>query len=288
MDSREVLKVISEEVLGTSSFNFKEFSDGNNEVYSLESDSGSCVVKFPEDGERSEREAYILNYLSGKGFPVPEVLVFEELGKISREFPADIQGRKVLVMEHVGTTNLMQEYERLWREAGAILAKLHRIEFSAQGVIQPGGVSELDDLEYCKHKLSELPSDTWLTEEKKEKLLRMIGSSRKARFAHYDYQPFQVMINNGRISGILDWEFARAIPPAHDLAKTETLNQVFQGNFKALKEGYRDERDLPENYEERKHAYKIVSAVELFEAFEKGTELYSRTSKILEQSIRKL
>jgi aminoglycoside phosphotransferase (APT) family kinase protein len=51
---------------------------------------------------------------------------------------------------------------------------------------------------------------------------------------HLDYQPYNVLVDDGEISGIIDWSNARAGQPAEDLATTEVILEIASAVVPAL------------------------------------------------------
>jgi aminoglycoside phosphotransferase (APT) family kinase protein len=185
--------------------------------------------------ERAQREAAVQNALADLGYPAPRVFVAE-----ARIEPL---GGQFLIMERVSGHPLGSEFEglsikgfgqtlgllsqfprirrdmlRLWGEAQTRLHGLPVDAFAER--VERAGVP-CDSLSFDtsfaglrasaeEFGLDELrPVFDWLTEHRPSR-------SRPAVICHGDFQPLNVLADNGHLTGVIDWVKATVADPAFD------------------------------------------------------------------------
>lgn len=169
------------------------------------------------------RQAFVLKKLHGYGLPVPEVLFASPL-------EADF-GTPFLIMERMpGKTFVVWEphhshdltdtsIDRIWLLAARQLAKLHTFNWQR----------ELGDWETPRQSREEL--ENWLPILKKaldpvligqgaelaSQLLKTLPRHERIGLAHGDYQPGNLLYEDGHLCGIIDWDLVSIGPIMLDL-----------------------------------------------------------------------
>lgn len=220
----------------------------------------------------NERAAYDL--LAGSGLPVPAVLALDESRAV---VPYDF-----IVLTRLPGANLAESWRALApeqlrgleREAGACLARLHCHSFEAFGKL---------------HALPKRPFETWpsyvddyvrrylaparqlalvdaATQARLERALAaaqgLFAQVRRGALVHCDFHYENILQQGGRLSGLLDFEWAISGDPAYDLETARTREAMISGSEAAFQEGYRSVRALDEDHERRIAIYRLFFRLE--------------------------
>jgi Ser/Thr protein kinase RdoA (MazF antagonist) len=122
------------------------------------------------------------------------------------------------------------EVERASRDAGAVLARIHAFGFDEPGLFGPslqiaqslrGSWLGMVERSMASGRVRERA-----TPELADRILKLVEHHatrmepfwNQAHLIHCDYKPWNMLVHNGRISAVLDWEFASSGPPLYDLA----------------------------------------------------------------------
>jgi aminoglycoside phosphotransferase (APT) family kinase protein len=176
--------------------------------------------------ETSRRTEFdLLSVLAPTGLPVPTVLWMDESGeRLGR--PAMVVGRHPGrahrgVLGPADPLALGADRARLAVDMCDLLADLHAVDLRATGadsvLVRPAGSAAASELRY------------WTAELDREELephpaLRLVGrwlrdhipaAAGPSVLVHGDFRPGNVLVDNGRIGHLLDWELAR-IGDRHD------------------------------------------------------------------------
>lgn len=156
----------------------------------------------PEQVTRFTRECDVLRAAGEAGLPVPEVAAFG----LYRDRPA------MLLSWCPGVTLLQALRAKPW-QVWSLGVAFGRAQAAIHACPVPPSLVETRDgwLEWAG------PDEAILRDQ-----LRAIARPTPA-LLHLDYHPLNVMIDGGRVSGILDWVNAAAGDPRADLARTVTI-----------------------------------------------------------------
>jgi len=176
-------------------------------------------------GDR-DAEFDLLTALDPTPVPAPRVHWFDRDGTWL-ERPSMIMERVPGVAER----NLLMERNRnkldvssrveLAREIAEALAEIHRVDVATLGLPQPAdaesaAVEQVDFYtdEIRRHEIEPMPelrlAEMWLRDN-------LPGAPARLTLVHGDYRPANVMVLDGHLSAVLDWEFAHIGDPAEDL-----------------------------------------------------------------------
>lgn len=189
---------------------------GKNELWSISSsDTSMFVVRvFPKGADgAAEREYVAMDAVARHSLPVPAVVA-----------RGAVAGRPVLVSTFISGTLAFQmldahpdQAHELGLTIGEIFGQLHQIAAPAR--LRAGGDSWIDRggpaLSSIRHLLEAVPNQD--------------------RLLHLDYHPKNLLIRDGRVVGIVDWENALPGPPHMDLARSRAILRaaVFGGPIPA-------------------------------------------------------
>lgn len=169
-------------------------------------------------------ESAVIELAATAGVPAPRVLAATDslsgTGQpaqvVSREAGLSIPRRVLRAVAELGTGPALAE------ECGSALAKLHGLDPS----VAPPGLDRLDDDDpfgdYCDGltaTLDELPLPQPAIRLGVEWLRRNPPSRpQRPAIVHADFRTGNLLVENGRLSAVLDWELAHVGDPMEDLA----------------------------------------------------------------------
>jgi aminoglycoside phosphotransferase (APT) family kinase protein len=198
------------------------------------------VLRRVEDPERARREAVVHNTVAEHGFPAPRVLIavttpeeldapflimqrapgatmlaqFEGLGRgrPSGELVRVLIGMARILRETI--SRLAQTQARLHRLPGDLLLRAFEregltvgaITFDGklQGMFDKTGPGPLSDLR---------PAVAWLIDNRPSQPDALV-------ICHGDFQPFNIMVKDGQVTGVIDWVNATVAERALDVGFT--------------------------------------------------------------------
>lgn len=199
--------------------------------FSLETFDGArrdyVLKRGPEGVRRSGstdifRQAELLRSLQGSGLPVPEVpWASPDEAWIGAPFVvlSRLPGRNFLVWEPHAAFNRQLGLTGLWQGAAELLAKMHRA----------GTMERLRKWESITSIAAEL--DRWArlirhtsSSEDREHATRVAKRLRDLApgegaigLVHGDFQPGNILYEDGRVTGLIDWDLATLGPQGQDL-----------------------------------------------------------------------
>lgn len=268
----------------------------NNFVFRLKFKNFERFIKI--DGIKQgkpwviEKEMYLFDLARKHGIPTPEVEFYDLTGKIIK--------KHWMIMRSLGHHNLDQlfsqgkDVRKLFFEMGRLLAKMHGIKLKRQGTIYPDRIENQPFYEFTKNKfetdlstLLRLKRISKAEAEKAREVFKDFKDSKESRLCHYDFGPSQVMTDGRRISGIIDWEWAKSSDPVYDYAKAELVMELWSGNIGAFKNGYESIKKLPNDYGIISHPYKLLESIKLMVFFKNRREPFSKVRKVFLHLIQK-
>jgi hygromycin-B 7''-O-kinase len=203
--------------------------------YGLETADGRRLVLKVYRGELSwklEKEVFLLELVAGR-VPVPEIVYTTQGILVMTRLP----GRPA---RFTGDDPIAVS-----RQLGLLLRQLHAIEFDSFGYIETRVTSPLPtNLGYMRRRIDgKVRSGPPHLHDSLERYF----AEREAAFegcetavlCHNDAHDANVLVENGRITGLIDWENAVAADPIFDLAKAWAFSDGRSDEtLAALLEGY--------------------------------------------------
>lgn len=251
-----------------------------NEVYDITPTKGNnLIVRISrEKRSRFEAEKWALDNCRNAGVPVPQILLISETETSQEKLHICVESKiegvslQTIIKQNALSQN---EIKDLTINAGDILSKIHSIKTKGFGEINRLGIGKFATwTEYMLEQKSK--RDTVLTEAKKigvdTKLIQQaleilernedIYSRVDSRLAHSDYGIKHMLVHNGKINGIIDFENCRGADIAYDFSWWNYFGQN-RPPIEWLIEGYKKNGDLGENFEARMRLVKIKIALDL-------------------------
>jgi Ser/Thr protein kinase RdoA (MazF antagonist) len=229
-------------------------------IYELRARDGRLLVLKLYRGEMSwklDKEAYLLDLVGSRlSLPVPEIVHTSQAVLVMTRLP----GRPARFTD--------ADPVAVSRELGGLLRELHTITFDSFGYIETRVTNPVSsNLEYMRRRIQRKvrSGPTAL----REPIARHVAD-REGAFAgcetavlcHNDAHDANVLVEDGRITGLVDWENVVAADPILDLAKAWAFSDGrSEETLEALIEGYGPVRP---DWRDALHLYVIDHLLELW------------------------
>jgi aminoglycoside phosphotransferase (APT) family kinase protein len=220
---------------------------------------GTVLLRlYQRDPTQAEKEAAISQRLRGV-VPVPTYL---HIGAVD-------EGRRFAIVEWVegaGMANLLSDASpdqtrQLGREAGRVLAAIHSVHFDRNGfldgelrVARPLKVDAEWLAAYLRGSFIEGGGARFVDRALADAVIAYVRRNGDLSWGgppcltHFDYNGWNILVSDGEISGVLDWEFAFAGSPDPDFGNL-IRNHPDPSFQDAAADGYRDAGGrLPANW----------------------------------------
>ena len=279
LSKKSIEHVIRKIFPGCTVVKFSRFHAGFlNETYDvvIKNPKKNLVLRtFMKDDWKASKEKYVYDLIREKtNAPVPQVYLIDRSKKV---LPFTFN-----VMEKVPGIEINKFYDktgnaRLFYDAGALLGKLHSIKFPYFGWIVGNGINPMfkhwrNFVEYdFSHKLNQIKKIKKVPKIIITKAVDYFNSHKDLLdikegpvLIHKDYHSSHIFVNNNKISGIIDVEWAMAGHSELDLIKS--LWWMFDDYPKMKKpflQGYKSQHYLGKGFERRKVLYELVLLVGL-------------------------
>ena len=224
------------EPLKTITGGFETFTFGFRLSNASDELSGPLILRlFRQRGHshQGKREAAFQNALAGLGYPVPRV-------EIVAEAPG-LGGQPFNIMERVPGHTLGEEMIAPGADFPAEIARLAHIQARlhtiptqpVQDALSESGIPSEQYNIWNQFKVLqryvEQPGLTHLAP-----LVEWLNAHRPADrehlvICHGDFQPFNVMMNDGKVSGVIDWPGGSFADPEYDVAVAITDMSILAG-----------------------------------------------------------
>jgi len=274
------VKSIAERELGEQPSSVEEIEEGlKQETYRLEIGDEKYILQLSdklEEGDNDlERNIKAYQLLEDTEIPVPD-LVTKELHR----YKDDSQEWKYYISECLPGKSLeSQMTPELTRESGKILAKLHNFQsYDKAGWLLPeengfsvvpfeeGSFKEYV-LQNWRESIETFEDEGWdeLT-EKSRNFLETYGEQLpediEPVFCQDDFSTQNIMVEDGKITGIIDFDMAHAGHNQRDLVKAANgFWMIDPGEDTEIREnlyeGYRQEKELEEDFDQNEPIYRV-------------------------------
>ncbi len=238
-----------------------------NEVYDIVTELGQEIILRIYHGqkEKFEKEKWIFGECEKAGVPTPKIILVESLEVDGNPIEICVESK----IQGVGLDKAI-ESEDVLRDLGKNLARLHSIRTDGFGALSregKGNFSSVQELivdnKYIRRDkilpaLSGRDADIETVERGYEIMKQEAASypQIEPRLLHNDISPQHVLVNGGKISGIIDFESAVGGDPLLELARWDfKYGKKFP--LKHILEGYGSLEISPDDFERRLNFWKI-------------------------------
>ncbi|MFB6216549.1 MAG: phosphotransferase family protein, partial [Candidatus Aenigmatarchaeota archaeon] len=274
-----------------------------HETYGVSLDDSKIVCSFcVRKGERCRKEEALTNHVKGcTGVPT-QTIIYSDLSGDIIPYPFYIaewvEGNSA---DKKWTERGQKELKQIIRQAGKYMGDLHaNIHFDKAGQLQANGHIQVVDgepwKEYLQREMRETIqelSDTRFADlqgEAKEYVengMELLEDSIQNVLVHWDIRPENLIVKNGEIQAVLDFEKAIAGDAEYDIAYSEIhfmdsywtpSNNTFPDSVdvdtlrKAFHKGYRKKHSMRDGWRERIAYYKILELIQGMKSFDWWTK----------------
>lgn len=297
--TKEVEKIVEDSELVTEIGKvegYREIEEGLNSIYVLESGEEEYVLKVRtnhrNDLEWFRAEPVIYRGLEELDLPSPRV-VYSDVSE--QEFEAFFVMEKLEGVNPEGFKHDLdiEVVEKLVRDVGKLLGRIHEgFKVESYGMMEAsegrlktegspekwtwhiqGALEELEDLidDGWEEELDlDLPSEEEVSEKLPERPEKVL--------LHIDNRLDNLLVEDGEITGFLDWSHPEAGHSEYDIVRAEYLlidydfdhldQDEKQGLRDAIYEGYEKVRSIDtEGFEERRDLYRKITVIWLLAGF---------------------
>lgn len=205
-----------------------------NEVYIASSKDSKYVIRIDHDNTgRFLCESLIFDLCRAHGIPTPKVLFITDI-------PFKVCTRTLCIEDYLSGTPLDElplskvGKKNILYDAGTMLSRIHSVPINGWGLINHHGQARYKQVQdYVYHEvfeeydLSSLRKKIGITQKELDsayKALEIWFSQYKRNdtfLLHNDFHPRHVMVDNEKITGIIDMEWAEGGDPLKDIARWE-------------------------------------------------------------------
>ena len=304
--SDEVLEAVVKSAIGYGVKEKRKVVEGEvNEVYAVTPTKGDDVIVriSREKHNRFAAEKWAMDKCRDVGGPIPQILLLSEVETDKEKLHICVESKieGVSLQELIKQNALSQsEIKDIVVNAGEILSKIHSVKTRGSGEINSLGVGKFET--WSKYMLNENKNSDAVLEKARsigvdpsliQQALAILEENQDiykdvdSRLAHSDYHTKHILINKGKISGVIDFENCKAGDIAYDFAYWEYFGKN-SPPVEWLMEGYKRNGNIGENFETRIHLVKIKIALSLLSVYSEAGHSFAKeiTTKSLTEDIK--
>jgi hygromycin-B 7''-O-kinase len=271
-------RAVAEHVLGRRAVAAERDRVGaSNAVYFVALAGGDeCVVRIGRaEWHRVPQEVWALGRCRALGVPAPEVLGADwSLARFP--WPYTVAGRLPGRVMRRGELR-PSEIESLLERMGGYLRLVHSVELSGHGDLVESGdgyagrhASAWEALrDHLEVRIANLPPGL-VTDDRIARVRARVEGERdlfapdRPVLVHGDFQDKNVLVEGGRVTGILDFENLVAGDPAIDFTPVHFLSDAPERDLAALRRGYGDRPGMfDDRFRRRLLVHELAFAIEL-------------------------
>lgn len=198
---------------------------------------------------------------------------------IAVRYAEDNQDMDFVVFEKVQGSNMKhwlvahpEDEAKLVTEAGKLMARIHQIKVKGYGFFDNSLAHNTGELKgihnsYKDHLLAALPQNLteikdagYISQAQAEKITRLLQETdlidcQDPRLIHNDLADWNIMVDETAGLVAIDWDEAHAGDPIADIACWSLFFPTKR--LAILLDGYKQITDLPDNFEEKLHIYRL-------------------------------
>lgn len=267
--------------------------------YRVESIDKKYILKiFSSTDESYIREYKLLNMLK-------ESILVQNIYKISSN--SIIDSREYIIYEYLDGQTLGQALkngyevdENFIREVARTLSQIHKNKFNQVGFLDENLniIKKLPPLSqwyklFVNEKVKERLGTTILNDiEKivKQNKNELCKLDEDPRLVHGDFQGTNILINNGNLAGILDWEFVMAGHPLGDIGQFFRYDEYFNHNLiKVFEDEYNKNCDykLMNNWYKISKLRDLINLIQLISGEKDMPNKYKNIKNIIKRTLKK-
>lgn len=257
----------------------------NSEVYDVSTGKGSIILRISRSEHPSfETEEWAIRQCQALGLPVPKVLYVDQERvdgqSLSFSVETKLPGESLDDLLRHGKLSKGQ-LSGVLRQAGELLARIHTIKIEGFGGIDKEGKGEFRSFaDYMKDKIKKAKRLFEVAEKIKvnpgdiSEAIKIIdshrdfyGSVKESVLLHNDYSPKHILVEGGRITGLIDFETVIAGSPLLEFTRWE---YYFGEDYplKLLLDGYSDKQIFDDKFGERISLFRLAFGLDIMNWYE--------------------
>lgn len=274
-----IIDQIVRKVTGSSASEKQRIIKGEaNEVYAIKIEGvREIIVRINRESEaesRFQKERWAIEQAAKAGVTVPRVLLVESLQLEDRSLGISVEERLPGVSldelaRHMSNEELAQTLE----VAGMLLSQIHSVKTEGFGEINQDGRGEhasiagmLSEENLTEQRLLAAARSATLDTAIVKRALHTLREFQESypavtpHLLHGDFGPKHILIDGGRITGIIDFENACSGDPVQEFANW----QFFYENkypIESLKKGYGDKSVFGDDFDRRFFLWRLVTGL---------------------------
>lgn len=199
-------------------FGFDVFDD---EIDKTGKQLGGYIIKLAPKGVRREgntdvyRTAPLLNTLHEAGLPVPAV-PFASPDEDEFEVPyvvmEKLKGREFFIWDPDQSFDLSDEkVAPMWRDMAEVLPRIHQVDWQSKLPNWETPRPLLEEINRWQPIYTKALEPEWIVaaDRARDALLASMPGASPIGIVHGDYQPGNGLFDEGKLTGIIDWELVR-------------------------------------------------------------------------------
>jgi len=252
-----------------------------NEVYGVTTqDNKDVIVRISRQAKNNfETEEKVIRLARMAGVPAPKVLLIEEASSGPQNLTFCVEGK----IEGEPLLSLMgsmdkSAFKSIASEAGEILSKIHGIVVDKYGPQDGSRFFEtwgdyIFNIEKRRLGITTAANLMGIESGLISESFKLLWENKemfqinKAHLLHGDFSPKHILIADGHVTGILDFEDAKGGDPVRDLAR---LNFFYGDSFPIewLKAGYQNKDIFDKNFDLKMKLYRLHLGLDLLGYYE--------------------
>jgi aminoglycoside phosphotransferase (APT) family kinase protein len=246
-----------------------------NEVHAIKIDSGlEVIVRINRESEAESRfqsESWAIEQSAKADVPVPRVLLVESLQLEDKSLGISVEERLPGVpLDELAKHTSVEELAEILQQAGALLSRVHSVKTEGFGEIDKHGRGEHASIAaiFSEESLSErvllaAAQSASLDRNVLKRALRILCEFQKncspvsAHLLHGDFGPKHLLVESGKITGVIDFDNACGGDPVQEFANWQFF---FENRYpiESLRKGYSDKSVFDSDFERRFFVWRLV------------------------------
>lgn len=246
-----------------------------NEVHAIKIDgSREVIVRINRGSEAESRfqsERWAIEQAAKADVPVPCVLLVESLQLEDRSVGVSVEERLPGVpLDEIAKHTNDEELAEILQQAGTLLSRIHSVKTEGFGEIDKNGRGEhasiagiLLEVNLSERVLLAAAQSASFDPNIVKRALHILRELQKScplispRLLHGDFGPKHLLIESGKITGIIDFENACSGDPAQEFANWQFF---FENKYpiESLRKGYSDKSVFSGDFECRLFVWRLV------------------------------
>lgn len=242
-----------------------------NEVYSVRTENGLDAIIRISHGEKSkfETERWAIEQCAKAGVPVPEVLMVDSFELDGKPVHVNIEKKLKGV-----SMDLLPHSPDLLHQVGEVLSKIHSIETHGFGRLDSEGNGKYDSVrdllttegDYSVKEILSATTELHFDDHQVTRGLEIIKHEVAdyptilPHLIHNDFAPQHIFIDEGKISGIIDFDNANGTDP---IAEFSRWNFAYGKEYplKEIQNGYSNKELFSNDFERKENIWKIYRSL---------------------------